>query len=189
MKVCKRFLKWIIGFVALVFLISACASQIAPTNSVVATPTKKQTQFTDPFIYCAAIGTIDKPDERYVGPAAPEAIIKDLRKKAGIADNAPDDWVAAGTVWRCMDGQVWACFVGANLPCSEKADISSTPQPAMNDFCKSNPQADSIPGAVTGRATVYEWRCTNGASTVVKQIDTPDAQGFLSNFWHEVTSQ
>ena len=189
MEVRKHSLKWMIGIVSLTFFLSACASQITPTNSVVTTETTKQTQFSDPFTYCAAIGIIDAPDQRYTGPAAPEAIIKDLRKKAGIADNAPAEWVAAGTVWRCMNGKVWACFVGANLPCSEKANTSSSPQPAMNDFCKSNPDSDNIPAAVTGHATIYEWRCTNGAPTTVKQLDTPDAQGFLSNFWYEVSSQ
>ena len=155
----------------------------------VPTPIGPAASYADPFAYCAAVGTIDTPDEPYVGVAAPEAIIKDLREKAGIADDAPNDWVAAGTVWRCMDGDVWACFVGANLPCSEKADTSSTPRPEMEEFCEANPNADTIPAAVTGRATVYEWRCMDGTPQVVKQVLTPDAQGFPSEFWYQLSAK
>jgi hypothetical protein len=189
MMMSKSLWKWMIGPVLLALLLSACGSQIAPTKSVVPTATTEQAQFSDPFAYCAAVGTIDASDERYVGPAVPESVTQDLRKKAGIGDDAPADWVAAGTVWRCMDGRVWACFVGANLPCSEKADTSSTPQPEMEDFCRANTNADSIPLAVTGRATIYEWRCVDGAPQVVRQLLTPDAQGFLSDFWYELSPQ
>jgi hypothetical protein len=153
------------------------------------TPTGPAATYTDPFVYCAAVGTIDAPDERYVGPVAPEGVIEGLRKKAGIAEDAPDDWVAAGTVWRCMDGKVWACFVGANLPCSEKADTSSTPRPEMEEFCSANPNADTIPAAVTGRATIYEWRCVDGTPQIVRQVFTPDAQGFLSDFWYQLSAK
>jgi hypothetical protein len=154
-----------------------------------ATPTEPAARYSDPFAYCAAVGTVDAPDERYAGPAAPEAVIEGLREKAEIAGDAPDDWVAAGTVWRCMDGDVWACFVGANLPCSEKADSNATPQPELEEFCDANPNADVIPAAVTGRATVYEWRCVDGAPQVVRQIFSPDAQGFLSDFWYELSAK
>ena len=155
---------------------------------LVLTPTGSTGSYTDPFAYCAAVGTMDAPDERYAGPAAPEAVIEGLRAKAGIAEDAPDDWVAPGTVWRCMDGDVWACFVGANLPCSAKADTSTTPRPEMEDFCSENPDADFIPAAVTGRATVYEWRCDGATPEVVQQLVTPDAQGFPSDIWFELTS-
>jgi hypothetical protein len=188
MMIGKQLPKWMTGFVLVAFLSSACASQIAPTDTVVPTATPTQTQFSDPFLYCAAIGTIDAPDARYVGPAVPEAIVKGLRAKAGIADDAPDNWVAAGTVWRCMDGHVWACFVGANLPCS-KVNTSSTPQAEMDDFCKTNPKADNIPAAVTGHETIYDWRCVDGTPQVVKQRFTPDAQGFASNFWYELRAR
>jgi hypothetical protein len=154
-----------------------------------ATPTEPAARYSDPFAYCAAVGTVDAPDERYAGPAAPEAVIEGLREKAEIAGDAPDDWVAAGTVWRCMDGDVWACFVGANLPCSERADTSMTPRPELEGFCDANPNADVIPAAVTGRATVYEWRCVDGAPQAVRQVLTPDAQGFLSDFWYELSAK
>lgn len=173
----------------LMFVLAGCAGQSTPTGAAGSPGETGQSQFSDPFAYCAAVGTIDTPDARYVGSPAPEEILSQVRQKAGIAEDAPADWVAAATVWRCMDGKVWACFVGANLPCTEKADTSRTPSPAMEEFCQENPNADVIPAAVTGRATVYEWRCSAGKPEVVKQVLTPDAQGFLSEFWYELGSQ
>ena len=109
-----------------------------------------------------------------------------LRHALGTPADAPDDWVSQGTTWRCMDGQLYACFVGANLPCGEKASIGRTPSAAMIDFCKSNPGSDAIPASVTGRATVFAWRCGDAAPEVVKQVDRPDARGFLANIWHRI---
>jgi hypothetical protein len=91
------------------------------------------------------------------------------------------------SVWRCMNNSVWACNFGVNIPCLEKADTSQAPTPAMEAFCKTNPTADGIPAAVTGRATVYFWRCTNGKPEVVNQIITVDPQGYLAVYWHELT--
>jgi len=88
-------------------------------------------------------------------------------------------------VWRCMDGQVWVCHFGANLPCL--ADTSREPTPAMESFCQANPAAESIPAAVTGRTTVYEWRCNAGRPQVSRQVLRVDAQGYLADFWYALT--
>jgi hypothetical protein len=86
-----------------------------------------------------------------------------------------------------MDGSVYACFVGANLPCDAKANTDKTPTQEEIDYCQQNPNSDFIPAAVTGRETVYKWSCVNGAPNIVKQIFYPDAQGFLSEFWYEIS--
>jgi hypothetical protein len=86
-----------------------------------------------------------------------------------------------------MAGNVYAsCTVGANLPCSEKADTSRSPTAAMTAFCRDEPEADGIPMVVTGRATVYAWRCAGGAPTIERRIATLDARGYLANIWYEV---
>jgi len=187
----RKLLKWVIGSTSLAaLLLSACGAPQAtavPTAVASPSPATEQGQFTDPFAYCAAVSTMDTPDARYTGPETPEAVVKGLRKVLETPDDVPMEPFVAGTFWRCMDGKVWACFVGANLPCTEKADTSRTPTPDMADFCQANPSSDFIPAYVTGRATVYEWRCTNGAPEIVKQIVEPDAQGFQSNIWYEIS--
>ncbi len=142
--------------------------------------------YTDPFAYCAAVGTIDSPDARYTGPKVPEVIAKGLQKALN-APETPIDVLERGSYWRCMDGNVYACFVGANLPCEEKASTDRTPTQDEKDFCQQNPNSDFIPAVVTGRATVYEWRCSNGAPEIVRQVAQPDARGFFSNIWYKLS--
>ncbi|MFN8498544.1 MAG: hypothetical protein U0641_11890 [Anaerolineae bacterium] len=140
----------------------------------------------DPWTYCKAVGTIDEPDARYVGPANPEAVALSLFRSQISPDKPMDPQVVKSTTWRCADGKVVACNFGANIPCREKANTDKTPTTGMNDFCKANPNSDIIPLAVTGRATVYAWKCVNGTPTVDRQVTEPDAQGFLASFWHPV---
>jgi hypothetical protein len=165
------------------------APTAAPTATAVLTATAAPTAtqaatFSDPFAYCAAVGTVDEPDARYVGPKMPDVIVKGVMKASGASADAPVELFAKSSYWRCMDGKVYACTVGANLPCTARADTSRTPTASETEFCAANPNADVVPAAVTGRETVYEWRCKDGAPEVVRQVFTPDARGFISNFWY-----
>lgn len=167
--------------------LTACGAPqpAAPTEP----PSAEQTQFTDPFAYCSAVGTVDEPDARYTGPKTPEVVVNGLRKALETPDDAPMDPFLAGTYWRCMDGKVWACFVGANLPCGSKANTDRTPTSEMEDFCKENPTSDFIPMAVTGHETVYNWSCKDGVPEAGEQFVELDAQGFQSDIWYEVSSE
>jgi hypothetical protein len=140
--------------------------------------------FDDPFAYCAAVGTIDAPDARYRGPALPETVARRLRK----AMDVPGGDLAAfsNSHWRCMNGRLYACTVGANLPCTAKADPSRTPGPALDTFCREQPDAAIIPAYVTGRETVYEWRCRRGVPVVERQVAQADARGFIAGIWYEI---
>ena len=161
---------------SLVAALAACGSEAQPAS------------YTDPFDYCAAVGTADAPGAEYTGPGVPESIALGLQR----ALNAPDtplEMLQNGSSWRCMDGSVYACFVGANLPCEAKANTDETPTQEEIDFCQANPASDFIPAVVTGRETVYEWRCTDGAPTIVRQVSEPDAQGFLSEIWYEISPE
>jgi hypothetical protein len=143
-------------------------------------------RFSDPFSYCAAVGTADTPGPRYAGPAVPEAIARGLKAAFGAPADAPLDPFSKHSVWRCMGGKVYACTFGANLPCSEKADVSRRPGAGMAAFCRKNPGAPSIPAAVTGRATVYQWRCEGGEPTVVRQVFGVDDRGYLADLWYKI---
>jgi hypothetical protein len=170
----------------------ACAPQGVPQGRITsaASPAPGPGQpatFSDPFAYCAALGTIDAPDSRYTGPKVPEAVAQGLKKAFGAPADAPLEPFLHNTFWRCMNGQVYACTVGANLPCQERADVSRSPTQGMTTFCQNNPHAEVIPAFVTGRATVYAWKCTGGVPEVLQQFAQPDAQGFLSNIWYAIS--
>ncbi|MCZ2079914.1 MAG: hypothetical protein LC130_33515 [Bryobacterales bacterium] len=175
--------------------LAGCASKAAPqplsTNTspppaAEAASAKTSDTFSDPFAYCAAVGTVDAPDARYSGPEMPDSILQGMIGLDLVSADAPSSF-QQNAVWRCMDNQVWVCTFGANLPCLEKADTSQTPTQAMTDYCKENPTAEGIPAYVTGRATVYNWDCKDGQAVAGEQVFTPDAQGFLSDFWYELT--
>lgn len=135
----------------------------------------------EPWATCRAAGTLDDP-----APLPPEAaadLHNRVRQAFDLADDAP---VAAWTVWRCMDGEVWACVVGANLPCGERADTSDVPAEPLRRFCREHPDSDSIPAAVTGRATVHLWRCADGRPEVAGTWSEPDARGFHREIWRRI---
>jgi hypothetical protein len=162
--------------------LAGCSILVAPA------PTATPAVYTDPFAYCAAVGTIDTPGSTYAGPEPPPSVAEGLQKALN-APETPLSVIENGMFWRCMDGSVYACFVGANLPCEAKADTSQTPTQAEIDFCQQNPNADVIPAAVTGRETVFEWRCTDSTPEIVKQVFHPDAQGFISEIWYKISPE
>jgi putative hemolysin len=207
MKLQKMF--WMISALALIGLLAACAAPTpppAPTPVVVTLPPTQpppqptnppppqpttaaqpvSASFTDAFAYCTAVGNVDAPDARWTGPKMPDNVLTGLIAAAKVSPSMPKDVLAQQLFWRCMNNKVYACMVGANLPCQEKADTNKTPSAAINDYCKANPKADFIPAVVTGRATVYEWKCVNGKAEVGRELFKPDARGFLSDFWYEI---
>jgi hypothetical protein len=170
----------------------SCAStttpQPTPTSGPAGQPANAeagQSSYNDPFAYCAAVGTIDTPDARYIGPKMPDSVIQAMIQQGIVSADAPLAF-QQNAVWRCMNNSVWVCHFGANLPCLEKADMTQVPTSGMEDYCKMNPAADTIPAAVTGRATVYEWACKDGKPEVVKQLFKSDPQGYLADFWYEL---
>jgi hypothetical protein len=189
---CWKRLVFTAAFLLTVVGLIVCATQAVPqgtlTSAVNPAPGSGQpTTFTDPFAYCAALSTIDAPDSRYTGPQVPEVVAQGLKKAFGAPTDAPLEPFLHNTFWRCMDGQVYACTVGANLPCQERADMSRRPTEGMINFCKADPHAEVIPAVATGRATVYEWKCANGVPVVVRQLAQPDARGFVSHIWYAIS--
>jgi hypothetical protein len=167
---------------------SAPASQSIPMQSrpTAAVANSEQPLYDDPFAYCAAVGTIDTPNEQYNGPKMPDSIVESMIEQGIVSADAPLEF-QQNAVWRCMNNSLWVCHFGANLPCLEKADMSQAPTSEMEDFCTTSPTADSIPAAVTGRATVYEWKCNAGKPEVVQQVFQVDPQGYLADFWYELS--
>jgi hypothetical protein len=164
---------------------------VAPTTAPTTAPTNEPTTaaYTDPFAYCAAAGTIDKPDASYTGPKVPQSIIDGLKKALNSPADTPNDFFLNGTFWRCMNGQVYACTIGANLPCDSKANTDQTPTQAEQDYCQQNPNSDFIPAVVTGHETIYNWKCDNTTPVAGQPVIQVDAQGYQTNIWYELSPQ
>ena len=143
--------------------------------------------YSDPFAYCAAVGQVDAPDARYTGERLPDALFLGYLKTAGLdpaADFPPS--FKEMTSWRCMGGQVYACNVGANIPCDSKADTSQQPSQPMRDYCAQNPGAEFIPMFVTGHNIIYNWSCDKTEPRLGQAFDTVDAAGYQASFWQLV---
>ena len=136
------------------------SSQIPAPSSVPATVLPVQEVLSDPFEYCAAVGQIDLPDERYSGPMLSDDLFNEYIKAAGLDPNLnyPATFKQM-TTWRCMDGRVYACNSGANIPCSSKANTDKAPTQAMLDYCAQFPDSSVIPMSITGHSTIYGWYC------------------------------
>ncbi len=164
----------------LAIVLSGCSPRSPSTAAASGT-------FTDPFAYCAAVGTVDAPNSRYTGTAVPDQIINGFKKSAGLESSTePMAMLRKTTIWRCMGGKVYACNFGANLPCDSKADTAKTPSQAMSDFCKANPSSAIIPMSVTGHSTIYSWHCVNDSAEMVEQVETVDAAGYIGRIWYPI---
>jgi len=169
----------------LLILAAAVAGCAAPATQRPTTPAT----YSDPWAYCQAVGTIDKPDASYTGAQMPPALAEGLHKALALPTDVPTQPLEQNSFFRCMDGNVYACTVGANLPCEDKADTSKEPNQGMTDYCAANPSSDFIPAYITGHSTVYEWRCTAGTPAVVKQVWQVDRRGFVADIWYEIPPQ
>ncbi len=85
------------------------------------------------------------------------------------------------TFYRCAEGKVMLCNVGANLPCG-KANLSKSLDGATA-WCKDNPNSDFIPMVATGHDTIYNWRCINGVATPGAPVAKVDSRGFFQEYW------
>lgn len=155
---------------------TATAAPPTATSSVSATVTI----YSDPFVYCAAAGTVDGPDARYTGAKMPESIREQLKAKSGALE-------LPNFLWRCAGGKVLACNPGANLPCY-KADTSREPDEGLANYCRENPNTDFIPAYITGHGTLFVWACQGGKATITRQVFEADEQGFVRQFWYEITA-
>ncbi|MBU6419578.1 MAG: hypothetical protein KGQ79_07605 [Proteobacteria bacterium] len=85
------------------------------------------------------------------------------------------------TVTRCMGGKVYACFIGANLPCGKANKARNLP--AATDWCENNPNADFVPAYISGHDSVYAWRCRFGLPVHVGPPAVLDQRGFFKCYW------
>jgi hypothetical protein len=140
-----------------------------------------------PFGFCARVGTDDRSGESHgaVNGAAVAALAPYLHQALRLPDDAllPPSEI----VWRCMDGKVYVCARGANIPCDSKADRSRFNRGAAN-YCRENPNALEVPAYATGHRTVYLWKCVAGRAERGKAASTTDRRGYRTDFWYIVES-
>jgi len=135
----------------------------------------------NPFAYCSQIGSIDVP----AGGGSPIPLA--LRPYVLLAHGPRADvgFAPEWYFWRCMDGAVYVCDTGANIPCDAKADLAKTNLGAKN-YCRDNLAAAMAPAYATGHRSIYSWRCSSGRAVRGKKLFKVDARGFQTDFWFRV---
>lgn len=143
-------------------------------------------EVSDPFAYCERVGTDDRLTG--AGGASTEASAKILEPYLRVTLGLPvETALPAGNVfWRCMQGKVYVCVVGANLPCGSKADRAKR-NPGAETYCRDNPATTDVPAFATGHQTIYSWRCTAGKALRSAPIAGLDSRGFRRDIWHVVS--
>jgi hypothetical protein len=136
----------------------------------------------DPVGYCKAAGTRDSVR------SLPSTLRSAAAAALGLPPGAAGSAGSEGYFWRCMDGVVYVCAVGANIPCQSKADAAQR-NTGAEAFCKQNPDAESVPAYATGHRTIYGWRCVSGAAVHGKPAMRLDRRGFQADFWHRLAAR
>ncbi len=157
-------------------------------------PQPTPTTFSDPFAFCADVGTADREwqwkdgrspepgplfvDERWAGAPMPDQ----------IRERLPDFYVAppldVGIVWRCFEGKVMWCPIWGHIWCGT-ADTSPEP---YGEAAKSCPYS----GWPIGQdpfilASVYAWDCQGGQVVMVGRKElSVDFRGFFKENWEEL---
>lgn len=178
-------------FTVLAMSAAACSPKVVSVVPASSNPPPSNTStagtFSDPFVYCAAVGTVDTPDARYTGAPIPDEVINGFKKAAGWETSTePIEMFRKTTIWRCMNHKLFACNFGANLPCDSKANTDRTPSLAMQDYCRVNPNSDMMPMSVTGHDTIYGWHCIKDVPQILQQLGQVDAAGYLAQIWYAI---
>lgn len=122
----------------------------------------------DPFSYCSAVGTMDFPDHRYVGPHVVTAVADALR----VPESSSPDRVK----WRCYEGVVMACAAFDRPVCALTPTVAE-----MVEFCAQNPGSQNLV------APNGSWSCDGEQPVIPEGQNWPvDPRGFLPGAWQTV---
>ncbi|MBP0581135.1 hypothetical protein J8I29_17545 [Labrys sp. LIt4] len=141
--------------------------------------------------YCARVGTDDTvrdytPDLRDRTLRA----YKTLQSGSGAQSTSQADpgeldvHLKADANYRCMNGRVMVCSVGANLPCVKINMARNIPE--ITKYCRENPGADDghdLALAITGHDTGHSFQCRHGRAVVTGTTWALDKRGFAKKIW------
>ncbi|WP_342723921.1 lysozyme inhibitor LprI family protein [Bradyrhizobium sp. B097] len=141
-----------------------------PSTTPVAENVPPTTNRVDVFAFCRAATTLDTP----------QSVLLDATSEVALA--------AASTtntyVWRCMDGEVWACGSGASGSACQTMSSSMTPSKAIFAFCARTPNADFVPMSVIGNSPA-SCKCVGFRPQVLQAMQL-DKRHFMTDSWIRV---
>lgn len=135
---------------------------------------------------CARLGNDDSI--RDYDPSLRTRTASAFRRLFPNTKNGPDgDSWQTQAQYRCMNGKVMVCFVGANLPCAKmNAKLDNT---GADTFCLDHPDAVSVPAYVIGHDSIHAYRCRNRKAEVTGTTRQLDQRGFAKDLWIELPAR
>lgn len=124
--------------------------------------------------YCGRIGT-----DHAVRPIPPSWV--PIATTLFHLESMPAEQVLRSTYFRCANGRVLVCNIGANLVLRQGRYASIPPR--CGCLVRKSSGSDSIPMSATGHATIYQWRCDGGKPAVTGSALAVDLQGFTPQNW------
>jgi hypothetical protein len=135
------------------------------------------TTYKDPFEFCKAVKNVDNSesmdDKRYVGPETPSVILKAMGGPAA---------------WRCMDGNVYGCFLGASgRACLRWKNVTTSPTQSIRQFCANNPNSWVVPNSVND--TPWSWVCRGTVGVIDTSVkkESLDKRGYFVGAWKKIS--
>ncbi len=117
--------------------------------------------------YCAGLGT--KTDVKPI----PELLVP-------YANSVFFDGAASSTEYRCIANQIYICENGNGFNCDRPS--TKRHNSSVDQFCRENPSASSVPFAVSGHGSVYAWKCV-GTNAAIAHTESTDKEGFRTEMW------
>lgn len=161
------------------------ANPIQKQQLATSAPTGTTGHYTNPFDYCKAVVDKDSEgeggiiDNRYVGTNPPDVVVNVMMKKFNVA---------GPYTWRCMDGEVYGCYLGASGRACMKPESSESKRQmsAMSQFCQQNPNSN-VPNAVNNTAS--QWRCNGTIPVIDNAYPTApvDKRGYYKDAWYTIS--
>ena len=113
---------------------------------------------------------------------------EEYSRRVRITFAIQDDRLQTATIMqRCMNGKVYVCLAGIGDHCAEKIDFSVEVNELMEKTCADEAfEGMTLPPAVLGRTSAYEWVCHDGQPVITQQIIETDAAGYDKAFWFEI---
>ena len=136
------------------------------------------------FQHCASGRNDD--DVRNYEPALREPTIKAFKEMFPNTRADPSEFETQAR-YRCMDGRVMICFIGANLPCVKINTAKDNP--GADAFCKNASNEVPVPAYATGHDAAYSFKCRDGRAVVDLETWKLDKRGFAEKIWTALPRQ
>lgn len=116
---------------------------------------------------------------------------KELQLRAAIRlEIQPTEAESTIIAQRCMNGGLYVCNATMYVQCMDPVDFNSEANEDMVMIC-SDPELEGVtlPPAVVGRNSAYEWQCKDGEPVITSQVLFGDTDGYNENIWLEIPAE